>query len=145
MIMLLKRRRQSRVVQRTAKPSAGQLRDNRRGVARETCAQRRRISTCQCDMPVTCKSADFTVVISMVRETSIAHHEGEHVMKEREALKRSRPWKLRQRGRWKKGCKVWSGGLRRCCSTQCFGRCQKPVSVFFDMRSADCRLSSAKS
>ena len=86
-----------------------QLRDNQRGVARETRAQpfariSTRISTCQSDVrPLSCNSAEFTVVISAIDEKVVVHRKkNEHEMKEREALdpKRSRPWKLRQIGRW---------------------------------------------
>ena len=33
-------------------------------------------------------------------ETAIAHGKREHVMKDREALQNSIPWKLRQREQW---------------------------------------------
>ena len=65
-----------------------QLRDNTRGVAREARAQPfARSSTCQLiSMPLSGKSADFTIVVSMIEETSVAGRKREHDMKEREAL-----------------------------------------------------------
>ena len=81
-----------------------QLRDNWRGVARETRAQPfARISTCRSvPMPPSGKSADFTVVMSVIEETVVVHRKREREMKEREALdpKRSMPWNSSQRGRW---------------------------------------------
>ena len=67
-----------------------QLRDNRRGVARETRAQPfASFSTCQSVVrPLRGNSADFTFVISVIEEAVVVHRK-----REREARdpKRSRP------------------------------------------------------
>ena len=78
------------------------LRDNLRGVARERRAQPfardQHVST---DVRPLCgKSADFTVVISVIEETAVVHRRlDEREMKEREAFgpERSRPRMLRQK------------------------------------------------
>ena len=72
----------------TASRTVTELLDNRRGVAREARVPPfARISTCQFDVrPLSGKSADFTVVISIIEETSVAHRNWEHEMKEPEAL-----------------------------------------------------------
>ena len=62
-----------------------QLRDNQRGVARKTRAQLlAKISTCRSiSMPVSGKSANFNVVISVVEERVVVHRKREREMKER--------------------------------------------------------------
>ena len=65
-----------------------------------TIAKARSKITRQWVLPIGGRSADSTIIISVIVQTAIAHRKGEHVMKEREALESSKPWKLRQREQW---------------------------------------------
>ena len=53
--------------------------------SRNSC-QAQRLPTRQLVLPFSGRSADSTIIISLILETAIAHRKGEHVMKEREAL-----------------------------------------------------------
>ena len=80
------RRRVSRVVlEQLPSPTSMQL---RLGTTREELPTRQLIS------PFSARSSDSSMFISLIMETAIAHRKEKHVMKERETLESSRPWKL---------------------------------------------------